>query len=51
MGFVNIHTPQAEMMMSHFEGLAAGRETDAGYDQGWRDVGYQRRQRFETSHA
>ncbi len=50
-GFVNIHTPQAEMMMSHFEGLAAGRETDAGYDQGWRDVGYQRRQRFETSHA
>ena len=47
-GFVNIHTPQAEMMMDYFEHLKGGHEAAmttsfAG------DTGYLQRQRFEMA--
>ncbi len=45
-GFVNIHTPQAEMMMEYFEHL---KEPQADKGPG-KEVGYLCRQRFEQSH-
>ncbi len=47
-GFVNIHTPQAEMMLEYFESLRtdhAGGRAVAG------QVGYLQRQRFEMAHG
>jgi poly-gamma-glutamate synthase PgsB/CapB len=47
-GFVNIHTPQAEMMMEYFESL----ETDhAQISLAERNIGYLTRQRFEMAHS
>jgi poly-gamma-glutamate synthase PgsB/CapB len=46
-GFVNIHTPQAEMLMEYFEHLNAGRESTSA---SMIDIGSQRRQRFEMAH-
>ncbi len=47
-GFVNIHTPQAEMLMEYFEGLKAGGQALAPRSG---EVGYLRRRRFEASHG
>jgi gamma-polyglutamate synthase len=46
-GFVNIHTPQAEMMMEYFEHLKSEDERAQQFD----EVGYLRRQRFEMAHG
>ncbi len=46
-GFVNIHTPQAEMMMEYFESLKAGH---AEFQPSAGDVGYLQRRRFEMAH-
>jgi poly-gamma-glutamate synthase PgsB/CapB len=45
-GFVNIHTPQAEMLMDYFE-HQAGHAVEAQNS----DVGYLQRRRFETAHG
>jgi len=50
-GFVNIHTPQAEMMMEYFERLRGHTESGSAPSLLWGEVGYERRQRFEMSHA
>jgi hypothetical protein len=50
-GFVNIHTPQAEMMMEYFERLRVHTESGSAPSLLWGEVGYERRQRFEMSHA
>jgi len=47
-GFVNIHTPQAEMMMEYFEHLKRG---DGEGQTSGQDVGYHRRIRLEHSYA
>ncbi len=47
-GFVNIHTPQAEMMMEYFEHLKAGGEASGASSQ---SVGYLRRRQFEMAHG
>jgi hypothetical protein len=45
-GFVNIHTPQAEMMLEYFEHLKSGHgEMTAGIS-----AGYMARQKFEMTH-
>ncbi|MGH2593083.1 MAG: poly-gamma-glutamate synthase PgsB [Anaerolineae bacterium] len=46
-GFVNIHTPQAEMLMEYFEQLTASQVEIAAYAD---EAGYLRRQRFEMAH-
>jgi len=48
-GFVNIHTPQAEMMMEYFEHLKGTTEEASGT--GALDVGYARRRLFEMAHS
>lgn len=45
-GFVNIHTPQAEMMMEYFEHLKSGHDEMTAQSQ----TGYLLRQKFETAH-
>lgn len=45
-GFVNIHTPQAEMMMEYFEHLKSGHDEMTAQFQ----TGYLLRQKFETAH-
>ena len=45
-GFVNIHTPQAEMIMEYFDHLKDVRVETAADN----PVGYLRRQRFEAAH-
>lgn len=47
-GFVNIHTPQAEMMMEYFEHLKS--ESRASEDS-YPSVGYLRRRKFEMAHG
>jgi poly-gamma-glutamate synthase PgsB/CapB len=48
-GFVNIHTPQAEMMMEYFEHLKGTTAEAPGM--GALDVGYARRRLFEMAHG
>lgn len=48
-GFVNIHTPQAELMMEYFEGLNDTQHTEQAYT--LYKPGFWRRQQFELSHA
>jgi poly-gamma-glutamate synthase PgsB/CapB len=48
-GFVNIHTPQAEMMLEYFESLREDQQTDGRAVTG--QVGYWQRQRFEMAHG
>jgi gamma-polyglutamate synthase len=45
-GFVNIHTPQAEMMMEYFERLKGGHEATITTNFTG-DIGYRQRQQFE----
>lgn len=47
-GFVNIHTPQAELMMEYFEGLAGAHHTET--TDATDALGYWQRQRFEMAH-
>lgn len=47
-GFVNIHTPQAEMMMEYFETLDT-HHTQTSLEE--KAVGYLKRQRFEMAHG
>jgi poly-gamma-glutamate synthase PgsB/CapB len=47
-GFVNIHTPQAEMMMEYFEHLKTDHSTMNAFAD---DIGYIKRQQFEMSHS
>jgi len=47
-GFVNIHTPQAEMMMEYFESLETKHAHTSPAE---RDIGYLERQRFEMAHG
>ena len=46
-GFVNIHTPQAEMMMEYFEHLKEHHAPEEAV----LEVGYQQRQQFEMAHS
>lgn len=46
-GFVNIHTPQAEMMMEYFEHLKGQQPEPAAR----LEAGYLQRKRFESSHG
>jgi poly-gamma-glutamate synthase PgsB/CapB len=47
-GFVNIHTPQAEMIMEYFEKMKG---EDKQGDELLLEAGYVRRQRFEMTHS
>jgi poly-gamma-glutamate synthase PgsB/CapB len=47
-GFVNIHTPQAEMMMEYFESLDTHHAQTSLEE---KEVGYLKRQRFEMAHG
>jgi poly-gamma-glutamate synthase PgsB/CapB len=47
-GFVNIHTPQAEMMMEYFESLETHQAQTSLVE---KDIGYTTRQRFEMAHG
>jgi poly-gamma-glutamate synthase PgsB/CapB len=47
-GFVNIHTPQAELMMEYFESLVTEHAPTSREE---RDIGYLKRQRFEMAHG
>lgn len=47
-GFVNIHTPQAEMLMAYFEHMKAGTTASGTVSL---PVGYLRRQQFEMAHG
>jgi poly-gamma-glutamate synthase PgsB/CapB len=48
-GFVNIHTPQAEMLMEYFEHLKTHTGDTPRVMEG--DIGFARRQRFEKAHG
>jgi gamma-polyglutamate synthase len=47
-GFVNIHTPQAEMMMEYFESFETKLAHTSPEE---RNIGYLKRQRFEMAHG
>ena len=48
-GFVNIHTPQAEMLMEYFEQLEGTHAATPAAFEG--DIGYLQRRRFEMAHS